>query len=192
MRSMKATIVLCLSALSSIHAFAPSASSYLKPRHDVAIKLSMAKEPDISAITSRRAALSSVLASSAALLTSASSPTKASAAESRTIARLQGSGLVFKDTLVVESFDDPKVKGVTLYVSNFERPMTERIQKDFFTEPSYASVTAVKTGPIEVADNIDKSDKGEVSKPIDIICGNTFFLNCIICSFAFCFICIIY
>ena len=41
--------------------------------------------------------------------------------------------------------------------------MTERIQKDFFTEPSYASVTAVKTGPVEVADNIDKSDKGEVS-----------------------------
>lgn len=52
---------------------------------------------------------------------------------------------------------------MTLYVSNFERPMTERIQKDFFTEPSYASVTAVKTGPIEVADSIDKSDKGEVS-----------------------------
>jgi len=69
--------------------------------------------------------------------------------------------LVFKDTLVVESFDDPKVKGVTLYVSNFERPLTERLSKDFFTEPSYASVTAVKTGPVEVADNIDKSEKGE-------------------------------
>jgi len=52
-------------------------------------------------------------------------------------------------------------KGVTLYVSNFERPLTERVQKDFFTEPSYASVTAVKTGPIEIADNIDKSEKGE-------------------------------
>ena len=52
-------------------------------------------------------------------------------------------------------------KGVTLYVSNFERPLTERVQKDFFTEPSYASVTAVRTGPIEIADNIDKSDKGE-------------------------------
>ena len=73
------------------------------------------------------------------------------------------------------------------YVSNFERPLTERIQKDFFTgrcgcgfellsksrfnlrmpkpatstEPSYASVTAIKTGPITVADNIDKSSKGE-------------------------------
>lgn len=68
-----------------------------------------------------------------------------------------------QDTLTVESFDDPKVKGVTLYVSNFERPLTERIQKDFFTEPSYASVTAVKTGPIEVADNINKDKGGEVS-----------------------------
>ena len=48
-----------------------------------------------------------------------------------------------------------------MYVSNFERPLTERVQKDFFTEPSYASVTAVRTGPIEIADNIDKSEKGE-------------------------------
>ena len=115
------------------------------------------------AITSRRSAMTSFLATSAALLTATSSPPEANAAESRTIARLSGSGLVFKDTLVVESFDDPKVKGVTLYVSNFERPLTERVQKDFFTEPSYASVTCVKTGPIELADNIDKSDKGEVS-----------------------------
>merc|ERR1711966_537149 len=81
---------------------------------------------------------------------------------SRTLGKISGSGLVFKDTLVVEAFDDPKVKGVTLYVSNFERPMTERLSKDFFTEPSYASVTAVRNGKdVEIADNIDKSEKGE-------------------------------
>lgn len=106
-------------------------------------------------LLSRRKVVSSFLAGAALVATSAS------AAEPRTIAQISGSGLVFKDTLVVESFDDPKVRGVTLYVSNFERPLTERVQKDFFTEPSYASVTAVKTGPIEVADNIDKSNKGE-------------------------------
>ena len=39
--------------------------------------------------------------------------------------------------------------------------MVERVQKDFFTEPSYASVTCVKTGPVELADNIDKSSAGE-------------------------------
>jgi catabolite regulation protein CreA len=81
---------------------------------------------------------------------------------SRTIGQISGSGLVFKDTLVVEAFDDPKVRGVTLYISNFERPLNERLQKDFFNEPSYASVTCVKTGKqIEIADNIDKSKAGE-------------------------------
>jgi len=100
---------------------------------------------------------SSILAGAAAVATSA----KANAAEPRTLAQISGSGLVFKDTLVVEAFDDPKVKGVTLYVSNFERPLTERVQKDFFTEPSTASVQAVKTGPIQIADNIDKTNKGE-------------------------------
>jgi catabolite regulation protein CreA len=33
------------------------------------------------------------------------------AAESRVVGELRGSGLVFKDTLTIESFDDPKVKG---------------------------------------------------------------------------------
>jgi len=89
-------------------------------------------------------------------------PEEAQAEGSRTIGKIAGSGLVFKDTLTVESFDDPKVKGVTLYVSNFERPMAERLSKDFFTEPSYASVTAVRNGSeIEISDNINKTEKGE-------------------------------
>lgn len=36
------------------------------------------------------------------------------AAESRVIGELKGSGLFFKDTLTIESFDDPKVSGCTL------------------------------------------------------------------------------
>mmetsp|Transcript_18907 Transcript_18907/g.42794 ORF Transcript_18907/g.42794 Transcript_18907/m.42794 type:complete len:222 (-) Transcript_18907:85-750(-) len=111
-------------------------------------------------VESRRGVLSSFLSASAGALSLATAQA-ANADGSRTIGEISGSGLVFKDTLKVESFDDPKVKGVTLYVSNFERPLTERIQKDFFTEPSYASVTAIKTGPITVADNIDRSTKGE-------------------------------
>jgi len=31
-----------------------------------------------------------------------------------------------QDTLQIESFDDPKVRGITLYISNFQRPLTER------------------------------------------------------------------
>lgn len=114
---------------------------------------------------SRSALLSSFATTVALTVGMASLPPieMAHAAEgSRTIGQISGSGLVFKDTLVVEAFDDPKVRGVTLYISNFERPLNERLQKDFFNEPSYASVTCVKTGKqIEIADNIDKSKAGE-------------------------------
>jgi len=88
-------------------------------------------------------------------------PPPAQAAESRVVGEIAGSGLVFKDTLVVESFDDPKIKGVTLYVSSFQRPLTERIQKNFFSEPGTASVGCAKTGPIVVADNIETGKGGE-------------------------------
>ena len=97
-----------------------------------------------------------------------------------------------QDTLVIESFEDPKVsrrltnekvntfviirlntllslasqqvKGVTLYISNFQRPLTERLTKDFFTDPSDASVSCAKTGKIEIADNIATGKGGEVSQ----------------------------
>jgi len=85
----------------------------------------------------------------------------ANAIESRIIGEISGSGLVFKDTLTVESFDDPKVRGVTLYISNFQRPLTERLQKDFFSDPSFASVGCAKTGPVKIADNIAVGKQGE-------------------------------
>lgn len=83
-------------------------------------------------------------------------------AESRMVGEIKGSGLVFKDTLNVESFDDPKVKGVTLYITNFQRPITEKIQKgDLFSDPSFASVGCAKTGPVSIADNIAIGKGGE-------------------------------
>jgi len=149
---MKAPIAIALLALSGAHAFTAPSSL---PR--ATTQLHASPSSDDQFLSSRRKVFSSILAGAAAVATSA----KANAAEPRTLAQISGSGLVFKDTLVVEAFDDPKVKGVTLYVSNFERPLTERVQKDFFTEPSTASVQAVKTGPIQIADNIDKTNKGE-------------------------------
>jgi catabolite regulation protein CreA len=90
-------------------------------------------------------------------------PRPAFAYDSRVIGEISGSGFIFKDTLEVESFDDPKVKGVTLYISNFQRPLAEKISKgDFFSDPSYASVSCAKTGSkIQIADNINTSRKGE-------------------------------
>lgn len=80
---------------------------------------------------------------------------------SRPVGAIAGSGLVFKDTLVIEGFDDPKVQGVSLYISNFQRPLTERLQKDFFSDPSFASVGCAKTGPVKIADNIKLGPQGE-------------------------------
>eukprot|EP00551_Chaetoceros_affinis_P004060 CAMPEP_0203680340 /NCGR_PEP_ID=MMETSP0090-20130426/38868_1 /ASSEMBLY_ACC=CAM_ASM_001088 /TAXON_ID=426623 /ORGANISM="Chaetoceros affinis, Strain CCMP159" /LENGTH=249 /DNA_ID=CAMNT_0050548357 /DNA_START=27 /DNA_END=776 /DNA_ORIENTATION=+ len=80
---------------------------------------------------------------------------------SRTVGEIAASGIFFKDTLTVESFDDPKVKGVTLYISNFQRPLNERLQKDFFSDPSTASVGCAKTGPVSIADNIAIGKQGE-------------------------------
>jgi CreA protein len=88
-------------------------------------------------------------------------PLAHAAESSKVVGELKGSGLVFKDTLQIERFDDPKVKGVTLYISNFQRPITEKLSKGFFNDPSYASVACAKTGPVSIADNIAKGTGGE-------------------------------
>ena len=55
-----------------------------------------------------------------------------------------------------------QVKGVTLYVSNFQRPLTERLSKDFFNDPSYASVGCARSsGSVSIADNINMTPQGE-------------------------------
>ena len=88
-----------------------------------------------------------------------------SLSSSRVVGQIAGSGIVFKDTLQVESFADPKVRGVTLYISNFQRPITERFSsaKNFFSDPSSAAVACARTSKnkIEIADNINKSPQGE-------------------------------
>ena len=67
----------------------------------------------------------------------------ANAADKRQIASITASGLVFKDKLIVDAFADPKVEGVTLYVSDFERPVVERVQKDFFSDPSHGAAQTI-------------------------------------------------
>jgi len=91
------------------------------------------------------------------------SPQPAFANESKVVGQLKGSGMVFKDTLTIERFDDPKVKGVVLYISNFERPVTEKFSKgNFFNDPSQASVACARTGQkVAIASNINKTPQGE-------------------------------
>jgi catabolite regulation protein CreA len=106
--------------------------------------------------------LFSVFATASVLASSYLAPLPAMAAESQVIGQIQGSGLFFKDTLEVERFEDPKIKGITLYITNFQRPITERLTTNFLQDPSYASVACAKTSPtVAIADNINTSPQGE-------------------------------
>ena len=134
--TMKAIIFVAFTVSTGANAFnlLPQNGNTLSPSrfdHHASVSLLAAKDDNNveQNILSRRSALSSFLSAgltAASVASVVGAPTsEAWAAEgSRTIGQISGSGLVFKDTLVVESFDDPKVKGVTLYVSNFERPLT--------------------------------------------------------------------
>eukprot|EP01039_Chlorochromonas_danica_P004353 gene4353-4774_t len=79
----------------------------------------------------------------------------------REIANLPTSGIFFKDSLRINAFEDPKVDGVTLYLSDFDRPLTEKLSKDFFNDPSSSSITCAKTGPIVLRKDVDLSSAGE-------------------------------
>eukprot|EP00468_Gymnochlora_sp_CCMP2014_P008864 CAMPEP_0167758534 /NCGR_PEP_ID=MMETSP0110_2-20121227/10521_1 /TAXON_ID=629695 /ORGANISM="Gymnochlora sp., Strain CCMP2014" /LENGTH=204 /DNA_ID=CAMNT_0007644819 /DNA_START=8 /DNA_END=619 /DNA_ORIENTATION=+ len=81
-------------------------------------------------------------------------------AESRVVGDFGASGIVFKDTLKIEALDDPKVDGVTLYISEFQLPITEKFQ-NFFSDPGSVGITCAKTGPIEMRKGVSKSKAGE-------------------------------
>lgn len=52
------------------------------------------------------------------------------------VASFEASGFLFKDTVEIVSLPDEKVKGVTIYISDFQRSMADRMSKDFFRQPS--------------------------------------------------------
>lgn len=83
-------------------------------------------------------------------------------AATRTIGEVSGSGLIFKDVLKVEAFDDPKVQGVQLYLSDFQRPVTEKVMKgDIFSDPSQGGLSCNRAGKVVVSATADRSTAGE-------------------------------
>ena len=100
----------------------------------------------------------------AALVLSAALATAppALAVDARTVAEIQGSGLVFKDTLKVEAFPDSKVAGVQLYLSDFQRPVTEKLAKgDVFSDPSQGGLTCSHKGKVVVSAAASRAKDGE-------------------------------
>ena len=81
----------------------------------------------------------------------------------RIVADIPTSGLVFKDTLQIKSFRDPKMPNVHLYLADFERPITEKVSGDFFNDPSSSSLSCVRTGPVtgDQRNSLDTNREGE-------------------------------
>ncbi|CAG9460196.1 unnamed protein product [Pedinophyceae sp. YPF-701] len=73
------------------------------------------------------------------------------------------SGFIFKDTVEVVSLPDPEVAGVSIYISDFKRSIADKLAKDFFNEPSQASLTCAATGPVSFdAKRISAPDGQEI------------------------------
>ncbi|GFR49711.1 hypothetical protein Agub_g11865 [Astrephomene gubernaculifera] len=89
------------------------------------------------------------LLAGAALLLDAGS---AHAAGRERVSEFTASGLLFKDVVEVTAVEDPEIDGLTIYFSDFKRNIVDKLQKDFFAEPSQASLTCVVTGPVTVKD----------------------------------------
>ncbi len=79
----------------------------------------------------------------------------------REIANIPTSGIFFKDSLRVSAFEDPKISGVTIYLSDFDRPITEKLTNNFFNDPSSSSLTCSQTGPIKLKGEVSLSGEGE-------------------------------
>ncbi len=63
--------------------------------------------------------------------------------------------------IVIESFPDPDVEGVTCHIAYFDRSVFDRLQQgNWFEDPSYSAVDCVQTGPITLGD-IDRDPEGE-------------------------------
>lgn len=73
-------------------------------------------------------------------------------ANTREVGNMATSGFIFKDTLKISAFEDPKIEGITLYLADFERPITEKLAKDFFNDPSSSSLSCAQTGPVNTID----------------------------------------
>jgi catabolite regulation protein CreA len=68
-------------------------------------------------------------------------PPPALAAGSEKLGEFAASGLIFKDSVEISALQDGDLPGVVLYIADFKRSITDKLSKDFFSEPSQASIT---------------------------------------------------
>lgn len=105
----------------------------------------------------KKSFIAGIVSSSIVFLSSSSAQ-----ANSKVIGEITTSGLVFKDVLKIQRIYDPKIKNIAIYLSDFERPLTEKLSSNFFDDPSSASITCAKLGDVNLIDSkIEESSGGE-------------------------------
>lgn len=63
--------------------------------------------------------------------------------------------------IVIEAIADPKVQGITCYITYFSRGLLDRLrQGNWFEDPSNSSIACRQTGPM-VVDTIETDEDGE-------------------------------
>lgn len=71
------------------------------------------------------------------------------------------SGLFLKDHIKVQALDDPKIRGVKLYIADTDIPLLEKLNKDFFDNPSATSLACTKVGKVQAVKDIPTNKYGE-------------------------------
>ena len=64
--------------------------------------------------------------------------------------------------IVVESFADPEVPGITCHIAYFDRSVYDRLtQGNWFEDPSYSAVDCAQTGPVTLPASLSDDPEGE-------------------------------
>ena len=124
----------------------PSASSpsYLSAQPRQQRTLLLPPYALVAAAVRRAATATAASTLSAVLLAASPSPPPAFAAFASApekVADFAASGILFRDAVEVTALEDPDVKGATIFIADFKRSLTAKLAKDFFSEPSQASIT---------------------------------------------------
>jgi len=71
---------------------------------------------------------------------------------------------LFKDKLKITSFIDEKIPGISIYLADFEKPMTEKLLAGHpFSDPASTALACVQTGVVtdKQLASVDRSVSGE-------------------------------